>query len=138
MVATHSRMSEIFKTASVAPVVMDRMSRSGLMDMVNVGPAVARYLARVGITQRAQLVGRDPVELFEQLNTVEGRPCDPCLLDTIMSAVDQAEGHPGRPWWNYTAERKRIYSGLPPGRRTPSVRRAQAHPTNGERARLGL
>jgi hypothetical protein len=36
-----------------------------------------------------------------------GRPLDPCLLDTVMSAVEQADGGPARPWWDYTAERKR-------------------------------
>jgi hypothetical protein len=28
-----------------------------------------------------------------------------------MSAVEQADGGPARPWWDYTAERKRMLSG---------------------------
>lgn len=58
--------------------------------------------------ERDDLVGRDPIDLFDALVAIDGRRHDPCLLDTIMSAVDQAEGRPGRPWWHYTAERKRV------------------------------
>lgn len=82
-----------------------------LTELVNVGRAVARYFARVGITRVPQLRGADPVELYERMSAAYGRPLDPCLLDTIMSAVDQAEGRPGRPWWHYTAERKRLRAG---------------------------
>jgi hypothetical protein len=39
------------------------------------------------------------------------RRLDRCLLDTLMSAVEQADGGAARPWWDYTAERKRILSG---------------------------
>jgi hypothetical protein len=41
---------------------------------------------------------------------VSGRRHDPCMLDTVMSAVEQANGGPARPWWHYTAERKRMLS----------------------------
>ena len=82
--------------------------RSDLRELANVGPAVERHLHRVGVTSRADLVGRDPVELFEQLTAIDGGRPDPCLLDTFMSVVDQAEGRPARPWWHYTTERKRL------------------------------
>jgi len=85
-----------------------RSTGSDLLALVNVGPAVVRYFERIGITQTSQLAGRDPVELYEQMCTTDGRRHDPCLLDTVMSAVDQADGRPGRPWWAYTAERKRL------------------------------
>ncbi|NYH92748.1 helix-hairpin-helix domain-containing protein [Actinopolymorpha rutila] len=78
-----------------------------LLAMANVGPAVVGYLARLGITERGQLVGRDPFELYDTLCLRDGRRYDPCLLDTFMSVVDQAGGGQPRPWWKYTAERKR-------------------------------
>ena len=78
-----------------------------LQDLANVGPAVERMLGRVGVTAPAQPAGQDPYELFERLCAVDGRRHDPCLLDTFMSAVDQADGKPARPWWEYTPERKR-------------------------------
>jgi hypothetical protein len=83
-------------------------SRPDLLELANVGPAVARYLERVGITQTSQLAGRDAVEIYEEMCAVSGRRHDPCLLDTVMSAVEQADGGPARPWWHYTAERKRM------------------------------
>ncbi|MEO3868286.1 helix-hairpin-helix domain-containing protein [Nonomuraea sp. B12E4] len=81
---------------------------SDLTELVNVGAAVARYFARVGITHVSRLAGKDPVDLYDEMCAVDGRRHDPCLLDTVMSAVDQAEGHPARPWWHYTAQRKRL------------------------------
>ncbi len=78
-----------------------------LQDLANVGPAVERMLGRLGVTAPAQLAGQDPYDLFERLCAVDGRRHDPCLLDTFMSAVDQADGKPARPWWEYTPERKR-------------------------------
>jgi hypothetical protein len=83
-------------------------SRSDLLELANVGPAVARYLERVGITRPSQLAGRDAVEIYEEMCAASGRRHDPCLLDTVMSAVEQADGGPARPWWEYTAERKRL------------------------------
>ncbi|MEV4124402.1 helix-hairpin-helix domain-containing protein [Nocardia sp. NPDC049707] len=81
--------------------------KSDLLLMANVGPAIVGYLARLDITEPDQLVGRDPFEMFEQLCALDGRAHDPCLLDTFMSVVDQADGGPPRPWWEFTAERKR-------------------------------
>jgi len=86
-------------------------SSSDLLELVNVGPAVARYLEGVGITQTSQLAGRDAIEIYEEMCAASGRRLDPCLLDTVMSAVEQADGGPARPWWDYTAERKRKLSG---------------------------
>jgi hypothetical protein len=92
------------------------MSGTGLLEMANVGPAVARYLARLGITEPDQLADRDPFEMYERLCAIDGRRYDPCLLDTFMSVVDQARGGPRRPWWEFTAERKRR-QGVPASRR---------------------
>jgi hypothetical protein len=79
-----------------------------LLKLANIGPAMVRDLARLGITEPAQLAGRDPVELYERLCAADGQRHDPCVLDTFMSAVDQADGAPPRPWWTYTPERKRL------------------------------
>jgi hypothetical protein len=72
----------------------------------NVGPAVARKLARLGVGSIDDLRGRDGEELFERLCALEGRRLDPCLLDTFVAAVDYAGGAPARPWWEYSRERK--------------------------------
>lgn len=81
---------------------------SDLTSLMNVGKAVAAYFARAGITRTDQLRGRDPLEIFETMCEVDRQRHDPCLLDTIMSAVDQANGNPARPWWTYTPHRKQL------------------------------
>lgn len=79
-----------------------------LLALANVGPKIKDRFVSVGITSVQQLRGREPLALFDEMKAVAGHPEDPCLLDTVMSAVDQAEGRPARPWWTYTEERKRL------------------------------
>ena len=95
---------------------------SDLTTLANIGPAMERDLTRLGISSVADLVGRDPVELYERLGALDGRRHDPCVLDTFMSAVDQANGAPPRPWWAYTAERRRRHD-QPRTRATAKIRR---------------
>ena len=80
---------------------------SALEDIPNVGPAVAADLRRLGITAPADLLGRDPYALYEGLCEKTGQRHDPCLLDTFIAAVRFMAGGPKKPWWEYTAERKR-------------------------------
>jgi len=79
-----------------------------LEDVPNVGPAVAADLRQLGITSPAGLPGRDPYALYDDLCRITGHRHDPCLLDTFIAAVRYMEGAPKRPWWKYTAERKRV------------------------------
>ncbi|ONH27327.1 hypothetical protein BL253_22545 [Pseudofrankia asymbiotica] len=72
------------------------------------GRAVGARFEAIGIHTVDQLVGADPVEVFARMEEYAGRPEDPCLLDTVLSAVDQAEGRPARPWWNYTERRRAL------------------------------
>jgi len=78
-----------------------------LEDIPNVGPAIAADLRQLGITTPAGLPGRDPYALYDDLCRITGHRHDPCLLDTFIAAVRYMEGAPKRPWWKYTAERKR-------------------------------
>ena len=78
-----------------------------LEDIPNVGPAIAADFRRLGITSPAELPGRDPYALYDELCRVTGVRHDPCLLDVFIAAVRYTEGGPKRPWWKFTAERKR-------------------------------
>ena len=78
-----------------------------LEDVPNVGPAVAAVLRRLGITSPGDLAGRDPYAMYDDLCRLTGQGHDPCLLDTFIAAVRFMEGEPKKPWWKYTAERKR-------------------------------
>lgn len=79
-----------------------------LEDIPNVGPAIAADLRRIGIATPAELPGRDPFAMYDELCGVTGQRHDPCVLDTFMAAVRYMEGAPKKPWWGYTAERKRV------------------------------
>jgi len=82
------------------------MTGSDLQTIPNIGPVIARMLARLDIATVDDLRGRDGEELFERLCALDGQRHDPCLLDTFMAAVDFADGGPPRPWWEYSRERK--------------------------------
>ena len=87
-----------------------------LEDIPNIGPAVAADLRQLGITLPAELPGRDPYAMYEDLCQLTGQRHDPCLLDTFIAAVRFMEGAPKKPWWKYTAERKREMAAREGGR----------------------
>jgi hypothetical protein len=78
-----------------------------LEEVPNVGPAIAGDLRRLGIREPRALVGRDHFAMYDELCRITGQKHDPCLLDTFIAAVRFMEGGPKKPWWKYTAERKR-------------------------------
>jgi hypothetical protein len=89
------------------PEASDRSTLTDLEQLPNVGPAVAGYLRRAGVARPSNLIGRDPYATFDEVCRVAGQRLDPCLLDTIIAAVRFMGGEEAKPWWAYTAERKR-------------------------------
>ena len=85
---------------------MERAIPARLEDLPNVGPAIAEKLRRIDVAEPADLIGRDPYALFEELCARTGERCDPCLLDVLIAVTRFMSGEPARPWWAYTAERK--------------------------------
>jgi hypothetical protein len=85
----------------------ERRNLTRLEDIPNVGPAIAGDLRQLGIMSPAELLGRDPYAMYDDLCRITGQRHDPCLLDTFIAAVRFMEGEPKKPWWKYTAERKR-------------------------------
>jgi pathogenicity locus Cdd1 protein len=78
-----------------------------LEEIRNIGPSLAADLRLVGVRGPRDLCGRDPYALFETLCAETAARHDPCVLDAFISAVRFMNGGPSRPWWRYTAERKR-------------------------------
>lgn len=95
-------------------VVRSRVTR--LTDLPNVGASIAGDLRGIGITKPSQLVGRDPLVLYQRLCRTTGVRHDPCVLDTFMSIVRFMDGEAAKPWWTFTAERKRRYGLTEPAR----------------------
>jgi len=91
---------------------MKRTSKNGratdrLEDIPNVGPRIASDLRRLGIMSPPELRGRDPYGMYDELCQKTGQRHDPCLLDVFIAAVRYMDGGPSKPWWKFTAERKK-------------------------------
>ena len=80
-----------------------------LLQLPNIGPAMAGDFKALGITRPAQLTGKDPYTLYQRLCEISGARHDPCVLDTFMAATDFMRGAAPAPWWHYTAQRKQVY-----------------------------
>ena len=78
-----------------------------LEDIPNIGPAMAADLRQLKIDSPADLPGRDPYAMYDALCRISGQRHDPCVIDAFVAAVRFMEGGPNKPWWAYTAERKR-------------------------------
>jgi len=85
----------------------DRTGFKRLEQLPNIGPSVACDLRRLGVTCPQDLLGRDPYSMFDELCRLAGQRFDPCLLDTFIAVVRFMGGERAKPWWRYTAERKR-------------------------------
>ena len=112
-----------------------RIDVTVLEDLPNVGPAIAADFVRLGIRTPRALAGRDPYALYDELNRVTGTRHDPCVLDTFIAAVRFVDGAPARPWWKYTAERKRTLAQRTARATSPLPKKPA--PANGEAKILG-
>lgn len=77
-----------------------------LTEIPNIGKALARTFEAGGITKPSDFVGKDPYELFDTLCDNLGKRLDPCVLDTVISAVRYMDGGAEKKWWEFTDERK--------------------------------
>lgn len=89
------------------PDKVDRDHLLRLRDLPNVGPAFEKDLRMIGVRVPAQLRGRDAYDLYAQLCLKTGVQHDPCVIDVFLSITHFLAGEPARPWWSFTAERKR-------------------------------
>lgn len=79
-----------------------------LEDIPNIGKAVAEDLRILGINRPSELKGKDGLKLYLRLNKITGVRHDPCMCDTFMAAVDFMNGGKTKPWWEFTALRKKL------------------------------
>ena len=91
------------------PDKVDRNQLEKLTDLPNIGPAIAADLRLLGVNKPDDLAGRSPFELYDMLSSSKGKRQDPCLLDVLISVTRFMDGKDPRPWWHYTAERKRMF-----------------------------
>lgn len=77
-----------------------------LQKIPNIGPAMAGDLVMLGITKVEDLKGRDADDLYDKLSSLTSSRQDPCVADTLESAIHYADTGDGQPWWNFTKGRK--------------------------------
>ncbi|OHX18337.1 mitomycin resistance protein [Chromobacterium amazonense] len=77
-----------------------------LLQLPNVGARTAADLRRLGIQTPADLLGRDPYQMYLQLCDATGQRQDPCVLDVLISLSHYMATGDARSWWSFTAERK--------------------------------
>ena len=81
-------------------------------DIPNVGPAMARDFAFLGLKDPADLVKKEPLKLYKQICKLSGVRQDPCVLDTYIAVIDFMNGAPARPWYFYTKIRKKEHPSI--------------------------
>ena len=81
-------------------------------DIPNIGPATVKDFAVLGIRSPQELSRANAYDLYETLCKKTRMRHDPCVLDTFMAAVDFMSGAPARPWYAYTAKRKKQYPNI--------------------------
>lgn len=76
-----------------------------LRTIPGVGVETAKDLRALGINRVAELKGREPQELYEQLTVRQGGYLDRCVLYVFRCAVYFAENDTHDPellkWWNW-------------------------------------
>ena len=97
----------------MSPDKVDRNQLEKLTDLPNIGTAIAADLRLLGIDEPDDLAGQSPFELYNMLSSIKSKPQDPCLLDVLISITRFMDGEDPRPWWHYTAERKRVFGHHP-------------------------
>jgi hypothetical protein len=78
-----------------------------LLALANVGGATRADFTLLGIETVAQLAKQEPDKLYARLNKLTGHRHDPCVWDTFAATIHQARTGEAKPWWHWTAERKR-------------------------------
>lgn len=83
-----------------------------LEQLPNIGTSIAADLRALGIAHPRDLAAADAFQLYQALCKLSGQRQDPCVLDTFLAATDFMRGAPAKPWWDYTAQRKKDFAGL--------------------------
>ena len=88
------------------PAKVIREQVVNLIDLPNIGQAMAQDLRLLGITHPDDLRDQDPYAMHQRLSELTGTEQDPCVIDVFISIIRFMQGDEPKPWWQYTAERK--------------------------------
>jgi DNA transformation protein len=77
-----------------------------LIDLPNIGKAIASDLFAIGIHHPSDLLSRDPMSIFMDLKRVMGHRHDPCVYYTLLSVEHFMRTNERLPWWKFTSKGK--------------------------------
>lgn len=83
-----------------------KKQKSGLLELRNVGKAVAQDLQLLGIEKIEQLKKENPDRLYQKLQHITGKKQDPCVWDTFAAIIHEANTGEKLPWWHWSKIRK--------------------------------
>jgi len=86
----------------------ERIHPTRLEELPNIGKAIAADLRSIGILRPDQLAEREPLAVFRELSKVMGYRHDPCVFYTLIAVKHFLECGEALPWWNFTAEGKKL------------------------------
>ncbi len=89
---------------------MKRSDIKRFSDIPNVGRAIEKDFFALGMDKPAELLGKDPYQMYNDLCRITHKRHDPCVIDVFISAVRYMEGEPSKKWWEFTEERKKHLS----------------------------
>ena len=78
---------------------------TGLQSLPSIGPSLAQDLRDLGLDSPADLRGRDPERMFEDLCELRNERIDRCVLYSFRCAVHSVTSEDRDPellkWWNW-------------------------------------
>lgn len=77
-----------------------------LLQLPNVGPAMAADFHLLGHDNPQSLRQADPYLLYQALCQQSGKRHDPCVLDVFIAVTHYLQQDQALPWWHFTAQRK--------------------------------
>jgi len=80
--------------------------------IINIGAAMSGDFQRLGLKKPQDLIGKDPVKLYQTICRIDQQFHDPCVLDTYLATVDYMNGKPPQVWWKYTKQRKSEFTSV--------------------------
>lgn len=111
--ALHRRVHGAISSARCAEIA----ALADFQRLGSIGLEMARDFVKLGYRRVDDLVGTQPVELYERLQRITRSKQDPCVEDALRCAIAQAED-PALPsalrdWWHWTSVRGQPSSARP-------------------------
>jgi Pathogenicity locus len=84
------------------------VAQQSLIDLPNIGTAIAADLRAIGVLDAQQLAVFEPLTLYRKLAIQMGKRHDPCVLYTLLAVQHFLHTGEKLPWWQFTEQGKTL------------------------------